>query len=172
MIILPSYGRKKVGNPRGNLHFSVGDGAPSHSLRIFNHIQEADTKIYKYRKFKWLLRESNLRPRRWEASAHTTWPLRCTTQHDQCQLWYMSYLCQFATCIMCKTCGLERTQWCLAWSQINLLAFPRGQYCNMVDKTKKHNRQEQTQPITASMTNLMNICIVYGIVLFCWSHTS
>ena len=32
MIISPSWGRRKLGNPRGNLHLSVGDGVPSHTV--------------------------------------------------------------------------------------------------------------------------------------------
>ena len=32
MIISPSWGRRKVGNPRRNLHISVGDGVPSYTV--------------------------------------------------------------------------------------------------------------------------------------------
>ena len=48
IIISLSYSRRKLGNTRGNLHFSVGEGVPSHSLRIFNHIKKANIKFYMF----------------------------------------------------------------------------------------------------------------------------
>ena len=38
MIFSLSYGRRKLGNPRGNLHISVGDRIPSHTVRGYSVI--------------------------------------------------------------------------------------------------------------------------------------